>query len=219
MQISIGGASTVSDCGCDLEFQSADQARVLWTLLAINAGMFVAEFGAGLLAESTALLADSLDMLADAAVYAVSLYAVARTPKSRASAALLSGYLQVVLGAFVLAEVFRRLLVGSQPEPLYMVAVSVVALAANTLCLRLIAAHRGGGVHMRASYIFSQNDVIANCAVILSGLLVALSDLHVWDLLAGGAIGGIVCWGGVRIIRDARRTLNSSVSSIEPGAA
>jgi cation diffusion facilitator family transporter len=206
-------------CECELDLQSTGQARVLWILLAINGGMFIAEFGAGLLAESTALLADSLDMLADAAVYAVSLYAVARTARSRASAAMLSGYLQVGLGVFVLVEVLRRLLVGSRPEPLYMIAVSIVALAANTLCLRLIAAHREGGVHMRASYIFSQNDVIANCAVILSGLLVAWSDLAVWDLVAGGAIGSLVCWGGIRIIRDARSALSSSSSDGEPRAA
>lgn len=66
------------DC-CSIEVDSAEQARILWIVLGINAAMFVAEFVAGLIAQSTGLIADSLDMLADAAVYGVSLYAVGRS--------------------------------------------------------------------------------------------------------------------------------------------
>ena len=120
------------------------------------------------------------------------------------SAARLSGYLQLGLGAFVIFEVARRLQAGSSPEPTYMVVASTLALLANVICLKLIAAHREGGVHMRASYIFSQNDVIANAAVIFSGLLVALSGWSWWDLLAGAGIGSLVLWGGVRILNEAR---------------
>jgi Co/Zn/Cd efflux system component len=166
--------------------------------------MFLAEIAVGILADSAALIADSFDMLADAAVYAVSLYAVSRSALARASAARLSGYLQLGLGAFALFEVFRRILVGSEPEPAYMMGASTLALAANVVCLRLIAAHREGGVHMRASFIFSQNDVIANCAVILSGVLVAVSGWSLWDLVAGTGIGSLVLWGGVRILKEAQ---------------
>ena len=200
----LGGVPTLADCGCELEVESAAQARVLWILLAINGAMFVAELGAGIFAESTGLIADSFDMLADAAVYGVSLYAVSRSPLARASAARLSGLLQLGLGIFVFFEVARRALTGSSPEPSFMIAISLVALVANIACLRLVAAHREVGVHMRASFIFSQNDVIANGAVILSGLLVALSGWPFWDLLAGGGIGSLVLWGGVRILREAR---------------
>jgi cation diffusion facilitator family transporter len=196
-----------------LEIESAEQARVLWILLAINGAMFVAELGAGIVAESTALIADSFDMLADAAVYAVSLYAVSRGALARASAARLSGHLQLVLGLFAFFEVARRALIGSSPEPSFMIAVSTIALAANVICLRLIAAHREGGVHMRASFIFSQNDVIANSAVILSGLFVALSGWPLWDLLTGAGIGSLVLWGGIRILREARTATKAASSS------
>jgi cation diffusion facilitator family transporter len=207
----------LADCGCDVEIDSAAQARVLWILLAINSAMFVAELGAGIVAESTALIADSFDMLADAAVYAVSLYAVSQSALARASAARLSGHLQLGLGVFAFFEVARRTLVGSSPEPSFMIGVSTIALVANVVCLRLIAAHRESGVHMRASFIFSQNDVIANCAVILSGLLVALSGWSFWDLLAGAGIGGLVFWGGVRILREARTATTAASGSGSAG--
>jgi cation diffusion facilitator family transporter len=194
----------MADCGCGLEVKSAVQARVLWIVLAINGAMFVAELGAGIFAESTALIADSFDMLADATVYAVSLYTVSRSDLARASAARLSGYLQIGLGVFAFSEVARRAIAGSSPDPVFMIAVSTIALVANVACLRLIAAHREGGVHMRASFIFSRNDVIANCAVILSGIFVSLSGWPFWDLFAGAGIGILVFWGGVRILSEAR---------------
>ena len=99
----------MSDCGCEIEVESAAQAQVLWILLAINGAMFVAEFGAGLAAESAGLIADSFDMLADATVYGVSLWAVARSTVARASAVRLSGYFQLGLGVAALGEVVRRL--------------------------------------------------------------------------------------------------------------
>jgi len=199
-------------CGCDVDVASAEQSRVLWVLLAINAGMFVLELGAGIVAQSTALVADSFDMFADAVVYTISLYAVYRSAGARLLAARLSGYLQLGLGALVFVDIARRALLGSAPEPVYMMGVSLVALVANAVCLRLIAVHKDGGVHMRASYIFSQNDVIANCGVLLSGLLVATTGWPLWDLVAGTGIGALVAWGGLRILRRARETEQASSS-------
>lgn len=204
----------MSDCGCEVKVQSKEQARVLWILLAINGALFVAELAAGLLSESAALIADSFDMLADAVVYAVSLHAVFRGALAKASAARLSGWLQVGLGIVAVAEVGRRLLFGSSPEAAFMILVSALALFANVVCLRLISVHREGGVHMRASFIFSQNDVIANSAVILGGLLVAASGWALWDLIVGAGIGCLVLSGGIRILREARRAADSAPASI-----
>jgi Co/Zn/Cd efflux system component len=85
-----------------------------------------------------------------------------------------------------------------------MIPVAVVALVANAVCLRVVARHRDEGVHMRASYIFSQNDVLANLAVIVSGVLVAITATPLWDLAAGAGIGLLVLSGGIRILRASR---------------
>ena len=200
----------MNDCGCEIEVETAEQSRVLWILLAINFAMFLAEFGAGLVADSAALISDSLDMFADAVVYAVSLYAVTRAARSKALAAMSSGILQLALGAFALAEVTRRSFGSPQPEPAFMIGVAVVALFANVVCFRLISKHKNDGVHMRASFIFSQNDVIANSAVIAGGILVALTSWAAWDLIVGAAIGFLVVWGGWRIVREARISLSAT---------
>ncbi len=172
--------------------------------------MFVSEFAAGWIAESTGLIADSFDMLADAVVYGLSLAAVSRTDPGRAKTATVSGVFQLTLGMGALGEVARRSILGSSPEPTYMVLVAAVALAANAACLRIIAKHRDEGVHMRASYIFSQNDVLANAAVIVGGVLVAATGASIWDLIVGAGIGILVMSGGVRILRAAREARTGS---------
>jgi len=194
----------MSDCDCSLDIESREQSRVLWALLAINAAMFVVEFATGIIAESTGLIADSLDMLADAAVYAVGLFAVGKATHTKIRAATLSGVFQIILALGVALEILRRIVSGSEPEPMFMVGVGVIALIANVICLSLISRHRAGEVHMRASWIFSKNDVIANAGVILAGLLVAALDTRVPDLVIGSLVVLIVFRGGVAIINDAR---------------
>jgi len=181
--------------------EAAAEARALWALLVINAVMFVVELAAGVILESAGLLADSLDMLADASVYGVSLYAVGRLRSSQLRAAHFSGLLQGALALGALAEVVRRVLVPSEPEPGWMMGVAAAALIANVACLVLIFRHRSGGAHMKASYIFSANDVIANVGVIVAGGLVALTGSRYPDLVIGAAIGLLVLSGAVRILR------------------
>lgn len=193
----------MSGCQCEIEIRNRAEARTLKILLAINAAMFVAEFAAGMLGQSTALIADSLDMLADASVYGIGLYAVGRSLLLKARAAMVSGVLQIALGLLVLADIARRFIAGSEPEPLYMLLVGLVALAANVSCLMLIYKHRTGDVHMRASWIFSKNDVIANLGVIGGGLLVAYLGSPYPDLAIGLIIALIVARGGVQIVQQA----------------
>jgi Co/Zn/Cd efflux system component len=179
----------------------AAEARTLWTVLAINAGMFVVEGIAGWIGESTGLLADGLDMLADALVYGVALYAVGREAALKRRAARLCGWLQVLLAVVALAEVLRRAILGSEPAPPLMAGVSVLALAANVTSLWLVARHREGGVHMKATYICTTNDVLANLGVILAGGLVAWTGSAVPDLVIGTTIAAVVLRGAVRILK------------------
>lgn len=194
----------VSDSELSAVDQASDpagEARVLWILLAINGLMFVVELVAGWLVESTGLIADSLDMLADAAVYGISLYAVGKAAAYQVRAAHISGWFQMALALGAMAEVIRRFVFGSSPEPPYMIGVAVVALIANVACVWLIAKHRDRGAHMKASWIFSTNDVIANLGVIVTGVLVSVTSSRHPDLVIGAVISMVVLVGAVRILR------------------
>lgn len=193
-------------CDTENEFEEAAELerRTLWMLLAINGVMFVIEALTGVFADTAGVLADSLDMLADATVYAVALYAVGRSSRIQMGAATASGIVQITLGVGVLIDVVRRFVVGSEPVSALMMAVGAIALVANVTCLMLISKHRDGGIHMRASWIFSANDVVANIGVILSGALVLLLGSRIPDLIIGAVIAVIVIRGGVSILREVR---------------
>lgn len=189
-------------CECDIEIKNKEERKTLLVLLLINAVMFVVEIVAGIKGDSTALIADSVDMFADASVYGIGLYAIGRSLLIKAQAALFSGIFQVLLGLSVLADVLRRTIYGSEPESLVMMGIGLVALIANIICLVLIHKHKSGEVHMRASWIFSKNDVIANVGVIVGGMLVAWLHSPYPDLIIGVVIVFIVVKGGVHIIKD-----------------
>ena len=205
--LGLGASLLASEGVAETEVAAADpaedaaEAKVLKTLLAINGGMFVVEMAVGLLAQSTGLIADSLDMFADAAVYGVALYAVGGAARLKVRAARFAGWLQLALALGALAEVVRRFIQGSEPVSALMMGMGLTALTANIFSLMLIARKRDRGAHMRASYIFSANDVIANLGVILAGALVAFSGSRLPDLIVGTVIGLIVLHGARRILR------------------
>lgn len=194
-------------CECDIEITDASQKGLLLTLLGINALLFVVEFTVGWYAQSTGLTADALDMLADAIVYAIGFYAIGKAMQTKANAALISGYFQMMLAVLIGFDILRRALYGSEPISELMILMGLIALIANTYCLKLIYAHRNGEVHMRASWIFSANDVLANLGVILSGLMVWWLGSRLPDLIIGSIITGLVMWGAIRILKDARNEL------------
>ena len=180
---------------------SAEQeSGTLRWLLGINAVLFAVEMTAGLIAHSTGLIAESLDNFADAAVYGLALYAVGHSVKMQVRAAHLAGVLQLILAVGALAEVVRRFVFGSEPESLVMMGIAFIALIANTTCLLLISKHREGGAHMKASWIFSANDVVINLGVITAGALVAWTGSNYPDLIIGSIAGIIVLNGARRIL-------------------
>lgn len=193
----------MSGCGCEMKVQNDQERKTLRIVLGINAFMFIFELVLGLIAESTGLIADSLDMFADASVYSISLYAVGKSAVLKGNAAKLSGIVQIALSLLVLFDVLRRFILGSEPVSALMIGVGAIALVANSICLSLISKHRDGGVHMRASVIFSTNDVIANIGVIISGALVWVFGSRYPDLVIGLFIALVVMRGGIHISKEA----------------
>lgn len=195
----------MSDCGCHVDAPTtAEERRSLWWALALNAAMAVIGGIAGWLADSTGLLADALDMLSDASAYAIGLSAIGRTALFKARAASVSGAVLLLLGAGMLFEVGRRLFQGSEPASGAMVAVALLSLAVNVTVLRLMRRFRNSEVHLRAAWIFTRADVVANLGLIAAALLVLATRSPIPDLLVGAAIGLYVMREALEIVREAR---------------
>ncbi len=195
----------MSDCGCHHEAKGAGERRVLWIALALNAAMAVIGGFAGWIAQSTGLLADALDMLSDATAYAIGLIAIGRTARFKANAAWLSGGVLLVLGIGVLVEVGRRIANGAEPLSGWMIGTALLSLAVNVTVLRMLSPLKSGEVHLRATWLFTRADVVANLGVILAGMLVLWLGSPYPDFIIGALIGSYVIKEAVEILGDARR--------------
>lgn len=195
--------TSVEAC-CEVRPVHVRQRRVLQVVLGINAVMFVVELVAALIAHSTALLADSLDMLGDALVYGFSLYVIGRAPVWQARAALLKGVLMAGFGIGVLVEVTAKLARGLTPEATIMSTVAFGALLANAAALLLLWRHRSDDINMRSVWLCSRNDVMANGGVMLAALGVAVTGSPWPDVVVGLAIASLVGLSALVVIRQAR---------------
>lgn len=194
------------DVSCEIDKLRAGQRSTLWAVLGINIAMFAIEAVAGLLAGSTALLADSLDMLGDALVYGFSLYVVARNDAWKAGSALLKGAIMGAFGLFVLGHAGYKFLYPQVPHVEAVGLIGLLALAANSVCLILLWRHRAEDVNMRSVWLCSRNDIIANLSVLLAAGGVWLTRSQWPDLLIGLGIAALFLHSSLQVIRAAGRT-------------
>jgi Co/Zn/Cd efflux system component len=209
----------MSDCGCGPpETVNSKERRILIIALALNAAMAVIGGVAGWIAQSAGLLADALDMLSDATAYSIGLLAIGRSVRFKINAAYLSGSLLLLLGVAVLAEVGRRVAFGAEPLSGWMIGTALLSLIVNLIVLRLLTPLKSGEVHLRATWIFTRADVVANAGVILAGLLVLWLSSPYPDFVIGALIGLYVIKEATDILLDARadaRRSNHGASEAE----
>ena len=184
--------------------RKAEQRRVLIFVMVINLAMFFAEFGGGLVARSSALMADSVDMLGDAFVYGLSLYALKRGPRWEAGAALAKGGIILLFGLAVIAEIVDKLANGIPPSSTLMLIFGSAALLANLACLALLWRFREENVNMASTFECSRNDVASNIGVLAAAGLVAASGTA-WPDIAVGVIIAMI------FLRSAWRVLAAAI--------
>nr|WP_231512785.1 cation transporter [Aureispira sp. CCB-QB1] len=201
--LNLGGKIIQSE-NSDIESfkNESNQKKLLWTVLLINFLFFLIESITGILSKSMSLVADSLDMFADASVYGLSLFAVGASVSRKKKIAKLAGYFQITLALIGFVEVIRRFL-GFEKLPDFstMIIVSSLALIANALCLYLLQKSKSQEAHMKASMIFTSNDIIINIGVIIAGILVNTLNSNKPDLIIGTIVFVIVTQGAFRILK------------------
>ena len=200
----------MSDCGCQAEVKPAEAGWTLRLALALNAAMFVIELIGGIIGESSGLIADSFDMLADASAYGIAIAAVSRGALFKARAATASGAILLLLGLGTCLAVIGRDITGSEPQSLIMAMLAIPALIVNTIVLRLLSKYRHGEVHLRAAWIFTRADVVANLAVLIAAFLVFVTNSGYPDLIVGFGIGLYVTKEAIEILKGASVARSSS---------
>lgn len=182
--------------------------KVLVVVLVINAVLFVVEATAGALAHSTALLADSLDMLGDSLVYGFSLYVLWRSAEWKAIAAVFKGIVMAAFGVGVLAEAIYKMTAEVVPVAETMGIIGLLVLLGNGLCFLLLFRHRSDDLNMRSTWLCSRNDIIANVSVLVAAIGVKAFDASWPDILIGAAIA-------VLFLRSAFTVLSESFVELQ----
>lgn len=196
------------------EFNAAErkQRRRLIQVLLLNIVLVVGLLVGGLIADSSALVANALDNASDAIVYAISFFAVGRSPRWKTGVAKASGVMLVLVALGALADVVRRAVYGAAPEGPIIIPMALGALLLNVLSLKVLSEERESEVHMRAAWAFSMNDFVSNLGAIIAGVLVLVVG-QIWpDIVVGALIAVVVAYGGVGLIRDARRSAHEATT-------
>lgn len=157
----------------------------------INYSVFLIEFVCGYYAKSTALMADSLDLLGDAAIYGISWYAISQGPVWTAKAGFYKGLIMAMFGFFVLGQAVYRAISGTVPFSLTVTSVGFLALFANVICLAFLHKYRNADANMRSTWLCSRNDIFANLAVLISAGLVVLTNSGLPDVAVGFFIAAL----------------------------
>ena len=193
-------------CGKDLLLTPQQHKKIrniLLMVFVINFGMFFLEVGSGFFARSSTLIADSLDMLADAFVYGLSLYVLKENHIIKARASLVKGVLMFLLGAYVVGEGVYKILYPILPTGQTISLIGVIALIANLVCFALLWKHKNDDLSMKSAWICSRNDVATNVVVIIAGFLVLYFQSMWPDIIVGLGMALIVLNSSVQIIKEA----------------
>ena len=188
------------------EFSTVDESKrkiLIWVLI-INATMFFVEGIYGWFAQSSALMADALDMLGDAAIYGFSLYVIRLHPIWQSRAGFIKG---IIMGMFAISVLFGaiyRALNPIVPEATTMGVIGVIALLANLICAVLLLGFKDTDINMRSAWLCSRNDVLANIGVLLAAAGVTWTNSSWPDLIVGVALSALILKSSIEILRDAK---------------
>lgn len=197
----------------EIQLMKQSHGRVLWIVLAINASMFLVELVVGVLSQSTALMADSLDMLGDALVYSFSLFVLGKGIKWEAKASVLKGVIMLSFGIGVLAEAVYKILNPVVPEAGSMGITGAAALVMNSICFYLLWKHRGDNLNMQSTWVCSRNDLIGNVGVIIASGLTAVTASKWPDIAIGLSIAAMFVNSAIQVLREAKSALAQNSKS------
>ncbi|KKR43836.1 MAG: hypothetical protein UT78_C0001G0022 [Candidatus Nomurabacteria bacterium GW2011_GWF2_40_12] len=207
-EVLFGNLNNMSKDCCDIDELKLNNKEndklkiVFWIVLIINLSMFLTEFISGTLSHSNALIADSLDMLADTFVYGISIYAITKKQTVKANVSLVKGVIMMLLGLYVVVEIIYKIINPIIPTAEVISIIGIIALLANAVSFLLLLKYRNGDINARSSWICSRNDIWANVAVIIAGLLVGYFNSMVPDIIAGLGIVIVVLYSSFHIIKE-----------------
>jgi cobalt-zinc-cadmium efflux system protein len=188
--------------------------RYMLVVLAITAGIMIAEVIGGLLANSLALLSDAGHMLTDILALGLSLTAMrfARKPATLTKtfgfyrleilAAFLNGVLLLAISLYIFYEAYHRLMNPSEIKGVFMLIVAAIGLAANGAGIAILRRSAFRNVNVRSVLFHLMGDTISSAGVIIGGIVIIYTGWYIVDPLIGILIGALILSGAYSLVRE-----------------
>ena len=201
-----------NDCSVATKDQSQNPVfrKVLWIALLVNLLMFFVEIIASHIGDSMSLQADALDFFGDAANYAISLFVLGMALHMRARASVVKGVTMGLFGLWVLGAASYRVFSGSEPEPMIMGSIALMALVANMSVAVMLYRFREGDSNMQSIWLCSRNDAIGNVAVLIAAVGVTATASRWPDLMVAIIIASLSLSAAYTILKLAFQEMRAT---------
>ena len=185
--------------------------RAVRVVALLNLLYFGVEFTVALMIGSVSLFADSIDFLEDTSLNALILVALAWSAPRRVVVSKLLAFLILIPGLAALRTAGQKLALPIPPAPLPLSVTGLGALLVNFACAVLLVSvrHHGGSLGL-AAFLSARNDVLANAAIILAGLVTS-ATLSAWpDLIVGLGIATMNAGAAGEVYKAAGKETDAS---------
>jgi cobalt-zinc-cadmium efflux system protein len=167
----------------------------------------------GYLSNSLALLSDAGHMVTDALAIALGLVAarISRRPSDKNAtfgyqrvgllAALINGLSLLVIAVLIFYESYQRLVAPPRIDIPVMLGIATLGLIGNVV-MAFILGHGHEDLNLKSVWLHVLGDTLSSLGVIISGVVIYFTGWAYADPVASVLIGGVIIWGGVRLVRD-----------------
>lgn len=186
----------------DIESAKSNK-RALHIVFWIHLFMFFVVLTAGLIAKSSALLADSLDFIGDAANYALTLYVLSRGIMMRATASILKAITMLGFGVPMLVYALSRYNSQTVPDYEVMNTSGVIGIIAHLVCIYYLHRFRKGDSNLLSVWICTINDLVSNVLIVIASYFVMATNSIIPDVIAATIIVTIALYGACVILNRA----------------
>lgn len=179
--------------------------------------LVVIKFVIGILSGSVAVLASAIDSMLDMFVSLFNLFAVNESEKPaddkfnygrgkvEAIASVIEGSIITTSGLFILYQAIKKLITGESTTYLgisiSVMLISLIFTVSLVIFLNYVAKKRNSMV-IRADALHYKTDVWANLSILVSLLIIYLTDWHIVDAIMGIAIALYIIYSSFELIRD-----------------
>ncbi len=199
--------------------------KTLWIILGLTIFFTIVEIIGGIVSNSLALLSDSAHMVSD--VFALSLsmlalYFATRPPNAQFTfgylrfeiiASFLNGIALVVIAIGIFIEGIRRFFFQEEIDFRLMLTIACIGFVVNLVTTILLkkSMEDEENLNIQSALWHFFGDLISSLGVIVSAIVIFYTGWLFFDPLISVVIGGIISYGGLKIIRESYYILMESV--------